>query len=188
MKLECLMHLHWPGHCTSTLLVARARTLFMSDGKASGIVGREWLKQVPMFLFSRRSSPGEFVGENECGGATVLYLSGWLPALSSIECVGAALLAKALGSGRNCAAFWQVCCLRLAHWRVRQIHVLSFVGMLAFSVTQSTKSAVIVGWQNFLWWCFILFVGWEFLQTGYRSFIKQVGNSVNCLTVPKKQR
>ena len=38
-------------------------------------------------------------------GATELYLSGCLPALSSIECEGAALLAKALDCRVGGAAF-----------------------------------------------------------------------------------
>lgn len=38
-------------------------------------------------------------------GATEPDVSGCLPGGSSIECVGAALLVKALGSGRDCAAF-----------------------------------------------------------------------------------
>jgi hypothetical protein len=38
-------------------------------------------------------------------GATVFTLSGCFPALSSLWCVGAALLPEALGSGKVCAAF-----------------------------------------------------------------------------------
>ena len=67
-------------------------------------------------------------------GTTEPNVAGCLPGGSSIERVGAALLAKALGSGRDCAAFGKCAACGGRTDGLQGIQVRCFVGWLTFSL------------------------------------------------------